>query len=68
VILKKWGLKSWLLISQEMHQLVNQKGGVLHNAGFGHIGHKRPEIADGYGWREPRKTPLRSISNCSFKS
>ncbi len=30
-----------------MYQLVNQKGGVLHNAWFGHIGHKRPEIADG---------------------
>ena len=53
--MKKWGLKSWLLISQEMPQLVNQKGGVLHNAWFGHIGHKRPEIADGLSLEAAQK-------------
>ena len=47
VILKAWSVESWIPISPEMTQLVNQKGAVLHNSWLTHIGHKRPGMAAG---------------------
>lgn len=47
VILKAWSVESWIPISHEMTQLVNQKGAVLHNSWLSHIGHKRPGMAAG---------------------
>ena len=47
VILKAWAVESWLPVSDEMTQLINQKGAVLHNSWLSKIGHKRPGMADG---------------------
>ncbi len=47
VILKAWSVESWIPISPEMTQLVNQKAAVLHNSWLTHIGHKRPGMAAG---------------------
>ena len=55
VILKAWGIESWLPISQEMNQLVSEKGGLLHNAWLSHIGHKRPGMADGLSLEAAQK-------------
>lgn len=47
LVLKAWGVESWMPISAEMTQLNNQKGNVIHNAWLSHIGHKRPGVAAG---------------------
>ena len=52
VTLKAWGVESWMPISDQMTQLVNQKGAVLHNAWLSHIGHKRPGMAAGLSLEE----------------
>ena len=52
VILKAWGVESWMPISDEMTRLINQKGAVLHNSWLSHIGHKRPGMADGLSLEE----------------
>ena len=54
VILKAWGVESWMPISEEMTQLVNQKGAVLHNSWLSHIGHKRPGMAAGLPLEEAK--------------
>jgi len=52
VILKAWGVESRILISDEMTQLVNQKGAMLHNSWLSHIGHNRPGMALGLSMQE----------------
>ena len=52
VILKAWGVESWIPISAEMTQLVNQKGAVLHDSWLSHIGHKRPGMTAGLSLEE----------------
>ena len=52
LILKAWGVESWIPISNEMTQLVNRKGTVLHNSWLSHIGHKRPGMAVGLSLQE----------------
>lgn len=54
VILKAWGMESWIPISPEMTQLVNQKGAVLHNAWLSRIGHKRPGMEAGLPLEEAK--------------
>ncbi len=54
VILKAWGIESWMPISNEMTQLVNQKGSVLHDSWISHIGHKRPGTAAGMSLEEAK--------------
>ncbi|MEJ7595186.1 MAG: SGNH/GDSL hydrolase family protein [Planctomycetaceae bacterium] len=54
VILKAWGVDSWMPISNEMTQLVNQRGAVLHNSWLSRIGHKRPGMAAGLSLEEAK--------------
>jgi lysophospholipase L1-like esterase len=46
-VLEAWGVESWVPISDEMLQLANQKGTVLHDSWLSRIGHKRPGTAEG---------------------
>lgn len=54
VILKAWGIESWLLVSDEMTHLVNKKNVVLHDSWLSHIGHKRPGMPTGLSLEEAR--------------
>ena len=54
VILKAWGVETWKPISDQMTQLINQKGAVLHNSWLSHIGHKRPGMAAGLSLEEAK--------------
>ena len=47
VIVKAWGVEPWLPISDEMTQLINQKGSVLRDSWLSRIGHKRPGMQAG---------------------
>ncbi len=47
VVLKAWGVETWVPISDEMTGLINKKGNVLHDSWLSRIGHKRPGMAAG---------------------
>lgn len=47
VILKAWGLKFSKEPSPELMAVMNQRGGILHDAWLSHVGHKRPGVRDG---------------------
>lgn len=54
VILKAWGVESWMPISETMTALSNEKAAVLHNSWLSHIGHQRPGVAAGLPLEEAR--------------
>ena len=47
VIVKAWGVEPWLPVSDDMTQLINQKGSVLRDSWLSRIGHKRPGMQAG---------------------
>jgi lysophospholipase L1-like esterase len=47
VVLKSWGVETWIPISEPMTVLINQKSSVLHNSWLSRIGHKRPGMENG---------------------
>ena len=47
VVLKAWGVETWIPISEPMTVLINQKSSVLHNSWLTRIGHKRPGMETG---------------------
>lgn len=47
VILKAWGLKFLKEPSAEVMAVMNERGGLLHDAWLSHVGHKRPGVKDG---------------------
>lgn len=47
VVLKAWGVETWIPISEPMTVLINQKSTVLHNSWLSRIGHKRPGVEAG---------------------
>ncbi|MCA9010945.1 MAG: SGNH/GDSL hydrolase family protein [Planctomycetaceae bacterium] len=47
VIAKAWKVEPWLPVSDEMTQLIDQKGAVLRDSWLSQIGHKRPGMQAG---------------------
>ena len=47
VVLKAWGVETWIPVSESMTVLINQKSTVLHYSWLSRIGHKRPGMEAG---------------------